>query len=115
MNVYDWISGISIVMGAMFFCAGTIGLLRFPDVYTRLHALTKADNMGLAMIVFGLAWKAEEWWDVSKLVLIWGLVMLAGTTCCHIVAQVALRADIAPWRPRSAKPPVGQGGTPDDR
>jgi len=115
MNVYDWISGVSMVLGAMFFCAGTIGLLRFPDIYTRLHALTKADNMGLALIIFALAWQAEAWWDVAKLVLIWGLVMLAGTTCCHIVAQVALRADIAPWRTRSGEQPSGHGGMPDDR
>ncbi len=115
MNASEWVGGVLIVLGAMFFCAGTIGLLRFPDVYTRLHALTKADNMGLALIIFGLAWQAESWWDVAKLILTWGLVMLSGTTCCHIVAQVALRADIEPWRQRSGEPSAGHGGMPDDR
>ena len=40
--------------GAFFFLAGTVGLLRFPDSLTRLHALTKADNLGLGLIVLGL-------------------------------------------------------------
>ncbi len=97
MSFGEYVSGIALVVGAFFYFAGTVGLLRFPDVYTRLHALTKADNVGLALIVFGLACQAESGWVVGKLILIWGLVMLAGTTCCQLVAQVAYRAGIAPW------------------
>lgn len=97
MNNLDLVSCVSLVAGASFFFAGTVGLLRFPDVYTRLHALTKADNVGLALIVFGLACQAETWEAVAKLALVWALVMLASTTCCHLVAQVALRAGIPPW------------------
>ncbi|MGY4331752.1 monovalent cation/proton antiporter MnhG/PhaG subunit [Bradyrhizobium sp. LB7.2] len=41
--------------GAFFFLAGTVGLLRFPDTLTRLHALTKADNLGLGFVVLGVA------------------------------------------------------------
>ncbi len=40
--------------GAFFFLAGTVGLLRFPDSLTRLHALTKVDNLGLGLVVLGL-------------------------------------------------------------
>ena len=39
------------VLGALFFLAGTVGLLRFPDVHARLHALTKADNVGLGFLL----------------------------------------------------------------
>ena len=42
-----------------FFFAGTVGLLRFPDSLSRLHALTKADNLGLGLIVLGLLPRAE--------------------------------------------------------
>lgn len=94
MHVDDLISGAALVSGAFFFLAGTVGLLRFPDVYTRLHALTKADNLGLGLVVFGLAWTAESWQSVAKLFLVWGLVMLASTTCCHLVARAALHAGI---------------------
>jgi multicomponent Na+:H+ antiporter subunit G len=55
MNLFAWLSAVLILLGAFFFLAGTLGLLRFPDVYTRLHALTKADNLGLGLTVLGLA------------------------------------------------------------
>ncbi|WP_258934164.1 monovalent cation/H(+) antiporter subunit G [Nesterenkonia pannonica] len=40
-----------VVVGALFFTAGTVGLLRFPDVRSQLHALTKADNLGLGLML----------------------------------------------------------------
>ena len=88
-----------LLAGAAFFLAGTLGLLRFPDVYTRLHALTKADNVGLGLIVAGLALQAESWAAVGKLALIWLLVLLASATGAHLVAQGALRKSIRPWKP----------------
>src|SRR3990172_10797334 len=54
MNIIELISSLLIISGGFFFFAGTIGLLRFPDVYTRLHALTKADNLGLGLTIAGL-------------------------------------------------------------
>jgi hypothetical protein len=43
----------------IFFIGGTVGLLRFPDVHSRLHALTKADNLGLGLISMGLVVQAD--------------------------------------------------------
>lgn len=86
------------VSGAFFFVSGTVGLLRFPDVYTRLHALTKADNVGLGLIVAGLALQADSWRLVAKLGLVWVLVMLCGATAAHLIARTALRRGVEPWR-----------------
>lgn len=58
MTAAEWTSGLLLVTGAGFYLAGTVGLMRFPDVYTRLHALTKADNLGLGFVVLGLALQA---------------------------------------------------------
>ncbi|HYN59166.1 MAG TPA: monovalent cation/H(+) antiporter subunit G, partial [Rubrivivax sp.] len=52
--VLDVFSVVAIVAGGFFYLAGTVGLLRFPDAYTRLHALTKADNLALVLVVIGL-------------------------------------------------------------
>jgi multicomponent Na+:H+ antiporter subunit G len=82
----------------MFFLAGTLGLLRFPDVFTRLHALTKADNVGLGLITAGLALEAESVGTALKLLLIWLLALLASATTCHLIARTALRGGIHPWR-----------------
>lgn len=98
MTPSDYLSAILLIAGAAFFLAGTLGLLRFPDVYTRLHALTKADNVGLGLVVMGLAVQAESWAVAGKLVLIWFLVLLAGASVAHLVARGALNRGIKLWR-----------------
>jgi multicomponent Na+:H+ antiporter subunit G len=77
--------------GVFFFLAGTAGLLRFPDPLSRLHALTKADNLGLGLIVLGLLPRAEEPLAALKLVLVWLLVLLAGATVAQVIAREARR------------------------
>lgn len=97
----DLIGTFFIVLGIPFFLTGTIGLLRLPDIYTRLHALTKADNVGLGFIVLGLAIQATSWLEIVKLFLIWFLVLMASATSCHLVADAALRKKIKPWSKES--------------
>lgn len=89
---------ILIIVGAVFFLAGTVGLLRFPDVYTRLHALTKADNIGLGLLVLGLSLQAETWTDVGKLILIWLLVLLAAASVSNLIANAALKNGVKIWK-----------------
>ena len=94
----EYLSAALLIIGGLFFLAGTLGLLRFPDVYTRLHALTKADNVGLGLIVAGLAIQAASWTIVLKLVFIWLLVLLTGASVAYLVASSALRKGIRVWR-----------------
>jgi multicomponent Na+:H+ antiporter subunit G len=101
MNLFAWLSAVLILFGAFFFLAGTLGLLRFPDVYTRLHALTKADNLGLGLTVLGLALQAESLPVVLKLVLVWLLALAASSTACYLVANSALRGGLRPWQGES--------------
>jgi multicomponent Na+:H+ antiporter subunit G len=76
--------------GLAFFVAGTVGMIRFPDTHTRLHALTKADNLGLGLIALGVAFQAGSWREVALLVLIWGLALLAAGAVSQLVARDAL-------------------------
>jgi multicomponent Na+:H+ antiporter subunit G len=80
---------VAVSGGAFFFLAGTIGLLRFPDTLARLHALTKADNLGLGLIVLGLLPQAASVRDGLKLLAVWFLVLLAGATVSQLIARVA--------------------------
>jgi len=98
LSVIELLSALLLLAGALFFFAGTVGLLRFPDVYTRLHALTKADNVGLGLIVVGLALLADSWAVVIKLLLIWLLVMVAGASVSYLIANGALKRGIRPWK-----------------
>ena len=98
MTLLDYFSATLLITGFLFFLAGTLGLLRFPDVYTRLHALTKADNVGLGLIALGLAFRAESWTVVCRLLLIWILVLLAGASTAHLISQGALKRKVQPWK-----------------
>jgi multicomponent Na+:H+ antiporter subunit G len=87
-----------LIVGAFFFFAGTVGLLRFPDVYTRLHALTKADNLGLGFVGAGLALEGGELSVALKIALVWALVLLSSSVSCLLIARAALRGGVRPWR-----------------
>ncbi|NJN47868.1 MAG: monovalent cation/H(+) antiporter subunit G [Candidatus Competibacteraceae bacterium] len=86
-----------ITLGAVFFLAGTAGLVRFPDLFSRLHALTKADNLGLGLICLGLALHNKSPAIALKLLLIWLLVLLASAVSCHLIARYALNSGGNAW------------------
>jgi len=88
-GLVDLLSIAAIVAGLFFFAAGTLGLLRFPDTMTRLHALTKADNLGLGLVVLGLLPRAGSVTAGLKLVLVWLLVLFSSAIVSQLVARVA--------------------------
>ena len=90
----DLWTGLLVAAGAVFFLAGTVGLLRFPDALTRLHALTKADNLGLGLIVLGLLPQVDSILSGLKLLAVWLLTQVAGATVTQLVAR-------AVWRDRA--------------
>lgn len=97
------IAAIFLLAGSLFYLAGTVGLLRFPDVYCRLHALTKADNLGLLMICSGLAVLAGSWRVTALLGFIWLLGLLAATVSAHLIARHA-RAGQSPSEQAGDRP-----------
>jgi multicomponent Na+:H+ antiporter subunit G len=87
----DLFTTAAVSLGAVFFLAGTVGLLRFPDPFTRLHALTKADNLGLGLVVLGLLPQVDSLSGGLKLALIWLLVLLGGAVASQLIANAARR------------------------
>jgi multicomponent Na+:H+ antiporter subunit G len=87
----DAFSLVAIGAGVFFFLAGTVGLLRFPDSLTRLHALSKADNLGLGLIVLGLLPRAASLLSGFKLVVIWALVLLSGASTAQLIGRALRR------------------------
>ncbi|NQW52068.1 MAG: monovalent cation/H(+) antiporter subunit G [Rhodospirillales bacterium] len=83
------LSIISISAGLLFFLAGTVGLLRLPDTLSRLHALTKADNLGLGLIVLGLLFQAPGLLGGIKLILVWLLVLFGSAATSQLIARLA--------------------------
>lgn len=83
----DGFTAVAVIAGAFFFLAGTAGLLRFPDSMSRLHALTKADNLGLGLIVLGLLPRADGVIGAAKLVAVWLLAQLVATAVTQILGR----------------------------
>jgi len=87
------ISSILIFTGVFFFAVGVIGLLRLPDVYTRLHATTKCDTLGAGLVLLGLALQGNFVIGL-KLVVIIILLWIANPTAGHVIARAAYNSGI---------------------
>ena len=92
----DALPAVLIVAGLFFYLAGSIGLLRLPDLYSRLHALTKADNLGLGLLTAGLVLQSPDLFTAAKLLLIWMAVLAASATSAHLIARHARRRETRP-------------------
>lgn len=89
----DLLSVLAIGAGVFFLFAGTVGLIRFPDSLSRLHALTKADNLGLGFIVLGLLPRAASPLAALKLVVLWLIVQLSSATVGQMIGGALRRQD----------------------
>jgi multicomponent Na+:H+ antiporter subunit G len=89
----DLFSVLAIGAGVFFFIAGTVALLRFPDPLSRLHALTKADNLGLGLVVLGLVPHAASLLPALKLVVLWALVQLGSATVAQMIGGALRRGE----------------------
>ena len=91
ITLLDLFSIAAISAGTFFFFAGTVGLLRFPDSLTRLHALAKADNLGLGLVALGLIPRADSALSALKLIVIWVLVLLSGASSAQLIGRALRR------------------------
>jgi len=90
----DVLSLLLATAGTFFFFAGAVGLVRLPDVYSRLHALSKADNLGLGFIVVASMLQAESALQVVKLGLVWLLILIASSSLCVLIARAAYQESV---------------------
>jgi multicomponent Na+:H+ antiporter subunit G len=88
--ISEWVGLTFMALSIPFFVGGSLGLLRFPNLYTRLHALSKADNLGLGFVVIGMLVTADSWGEAIKLVLIWLLVLAGSAIGGYLVANSEL-------------------------
>jgi multicomponent Na+:H+ antiporter subunit G len=98
MSLRDVLTIVLLLAGSGFFLAGTVGMLRFPDVFTRLHALTKADNLGLGLLVVALMLQSDAVFAAAKLLLAWLFIMFSSSLSSFLVANAAYRNRARIWR-----------------
>lgn len=97
MSGLDLLSAVLIIGGLFFFTAGTAGLLRFPDLSSRLHAITKADTLGL--ILAGVAVQAGDPWTMAKLAVVWLFALVAAAVAATALAGQDGAPPLVPARP----------------
>ena len=85
-------------LGGLFFLAGTLGLLRLPDFYSRVHAATKCDTVGAGAILLALAIHVAPHPEALKILALLLLVLLSSPTSGHALARAAHHTGLAPWR-----------------
>lgn len=83
----DALTALAAVISAIFFTAGTIGLLRFSDLRTRLHALTKADTLGLGFAALAVLPQVDSIGAAAKVVVIWLVALASAATSAHLLAS----------------------------
>jgi multicomponent Na+:H+ antiporter subunit G len=90
-------------VGLFFFTGGAVGILRFPDFYSRLHPAGKLDTLGLLLSLVGLALYNLHHFSLGavltslKIILIVVFVFLASPTATHAIVDAGIRAGLAPW------------------
>jgi multicomponent Na+:H+ antiporter subunit G len=90
VSAADLATVVLLTAGAAFFVAGTAGMLRFPDTHSRLHALTKADNLGLGLVAAGLLPQAATVASGLQVLLVWLLALVASASASYLIAGEAV-------------------------
>jgi multicomponent Na+:H+ antiporter subunit G len=94
--VLDLLSWVCLLAGAAFLLIGAIGVLRFPDFYTRLHAVSVCDTLGAGLVLVGLMLQGGLSLVTVKLLLMFFFMMFTGPTAVHALAQAALQGKLKP-------------------
>ena len=99
----DIVTVVLLFMGLVFFTGGGVGIVRFPDFYSRLHPAGKLDTLGSLLMMTALALHNLErfdWPTVStslKMMLIVVFIFLSSPTATHAIVDAGVRAGLEPW------------------
>ena len=97
MSVTAFFAILFVVCGFFFFLTATLGLLRFPDFYARLHATGKGDTLAVTLTLIGLAVYQGMSLSSVKIVFIAVFMFLAQPTATHAISRAAFRCGVLPW------------------
>jgi multicomponent Na+:H+ antiporter subunit G len=98
MDIRTIITGVFLGIGCFFIIVTSIGIVRFPDFYSRLHPAGKTDTAGQALVLIGLMIYEGFSLISIKLLIIVIFIFIAGPTATHAVAQAAYSRGVKPWK-----------------
>jgi len=94
--ISDVLGWVFIISGSIFMLIGAVGALRFPDFWTRLHAVSVTDTGGVLLLTAGMVMQSPDWLIAIKLVFIGVFLFITGPTASHAVANAALVSGLMP-------------------
>ena len=94
----DIVIGTLWIVGSIFALLSAIGVLRMPDVFTRMQASTKASTLGLGCLLIGAALQLGDAGSVVRLLCIGGFLLLTTPVSAHVIARAAYRAGVPLWK-----------------
>lgn len=92
---------IFVILGTFFMFIGSVGVVRLPDFYTRSHATSKSDTLGIMLIITGLIFYEGLDLDSLKLLIVFIIVAIANPVGAHALARAALKFGVKPWFKKS--------------
>jgi len=103
--ILDILSWISIAIGAFFVLVGGIGLIRMPDLFSRMHPAGILDTAGAGFLLLGFMLQSDGWMTAVKLALILVLLLFSSPVATHALAHAALLDGLKPWTKARKKDP----------
>jgi len=91
------VTTVLLALGCVISLTGSLGLLRMPDFYTRLHTAGKTDSLGQFLILFGLVFVTPDLLTQIKLVGVAMILVIAAPTATHAITKAAHLHDLRPW------------------
>jgi multicomponent Na+:H+ antiporter subunit G len=95
--ILDWISAVFWFVGATLVLLAAIGVLRMPDLFTRMQAAAKASTMGIGCLLIGTAIELGDSASVARAISIAAFVMLTSPVAAHVVARAAYLSEVPLW------------------
>ena len=95
MDVASW---VSVLLGVFFVVVGTVGIIRMPDIYTRLHAAGMTDTMGAGFILLGMCFQVEPGLITVRLVIVYAFLLFTSPIGTHALAYAALVGGVKPYQ-----------------
>ena len=107
-TLMSFLSGLFLLVGALICVSGAVGVNRFNDFYTRMHAASVTDTLGAAFILIGLMFISEQFIVIAKLMIILLLGLIVGPTTSHVLAKAALKNGLKPNIPEQSRDDISK-------
>lgn len=89
--------GWACMLGGGFFClVGAVGLNRMPDIFTRMHAVSVSETMGVGLLIIGMLVQSDDWMVAVRLIIIAAILFVTSPVSSHALARAALVNKIRP-------------------